>query len=217
MPASWLWRPAALPDRALRRQRAGPAGGCGAPVKTSSRFWRRTRSHGLAPARLGHRFGARYQAELVQHQQIIAAGGVLNDFAALDAVDVDLVGLEGPAGGRHGPHDAARADSRRELAQVRAPQYHPVHHLVAVDDLLQDLVAQVGKCGPPCRDDVPHRRMAAGLPDAEVRELVIHQILDSVKVAAIPDTFQEAADDRAVVLLNSHETPPLLLVPPKPR
>src|SRR5690242_8253343 len=143
MPASWLWRPPALRP-AFQAAAGRPGRRIWRPVKTSSRFWRRTRSHGLAPARLGHRFGARYQAELVQHQQIIAAGGVLNDLAALDAVDVDLVGLEGPAGGRHGPHDAARADSRRELAQVRAPQYQPVHHLVAVDDLLQDLVAQVG-------------------------------------------------------------------------
>src|SRR5580704_1132825 len=164
---------------AASAERAAPAGGCGGPARTSSTWSRRTGSHWFAPARLGHRLGAGYQAELVQHQQVVAGSGVLDDLAVRDAVDVDLVGLEGPAGGRHGPHDPSRADSRRELAQVRAPQYHAVHHLVAVDDLLLDFEAEVGKCSPPCRDDVPHRRVPAWLPDAEVRELVIDQILDS--------------------------------------
>jgi len=57
---------------------------------------------------------------------------------------VYLVGLEGPAGGRHGPYDPGRADSRRELAQVRAPRDHAEHYLIVVNDLLLD----VGVCVP---------------------------------------------------------------------
>jgi hypothetical protein len=72
-----------------------------------------------------------------------------------------------------------RADSGQELAQVRAPRDHAEHHLIVVDDLLLDVGVQVGKCGPPRRDDVPYRRVAAWLPDAEVGELVIDQILNS--------------------------------------
>src|SRR6516165_171729 len=113
--------------------------------KISSTPWRHTGSHRVTPVRLGHWGGARYQAKLVQHQQIVAGSSVLNDLAALDPVDMYLVGLDGPAGGRYGSHDASRADAGRELAQVRAPQQHAVHHLVVVDDLLLDLETQVGK------------------------------------------------------------------------
>ena len=76
-----------------------PAGLSGSPpprqadaavLEVSSVSWRRTGSHWLPPACLGRRFGAGYQAELVQHQQIVAGGGVLNELAALDAVDVYL-------------------------------------------------------------------------------------------------------------------------------
>lgn len=77
------------------------------------------------------------------------------------------------------PMIRAGPDSRRELAQMRAPRDHAEHHLIVVDDLLLDVGVQVGKCGAPCRGDVPDRRVAAWLPDAEVGELVIDQVLDS--------------------------------------
>jgi hypothetical protein len=90
------------------------------------------------------------------------------------------------------------------------PQHPAEHHLIVVDDLLLDFEAQVGKCGPPRRDDVPHRRVAACLPDSEVGELVIDQILDTGQVTAVPDAFEQAADDRGVVLLGTHGLPLVL-------
>jgi len=155
--------------------------GCPGPVVPACWSGRRWGTGGrrCPPGRLADWFDAGQQAELAEHEQVVPAGGMLDELAARDAVDVDLVGLEGPAGGRHGPHDPGRADSGRELAQVGAPQQDAEHHLIVVDDLLLDFITQVGKRGPPCRDDVPHRRLAAWPPDAEVGELVIDQVLDS--------------------------------------
>jgi hypothetical protein len=78
-----------------------------------------------------------------------------------DPVNVDLVGFEGPSGGRHGVQDAAGPDPWRELPQVRAPCHHPVHHRVAAGDFLLDLEMQVGERGAPRRDDMPQRGVAA--------------------------------------------------------
>src|SRR6266567_1334961 len=133
---------------------------------------------------------------------------MLDYLAALHAPDVDLVGFERPSRRRRGPHDATRPDPLLELAQVRAAHYPAGHHLVLVNNLVLDLEAQVGERGPPHRDDVPHPRMTAWLPNAEVSEIVIHEILDSRKLPAIPDQIQEPAHDRAVVLLGSHKFHP---------
>ena len=59
---------------------------------------------------------------------------------------------------------------------------------------------QVGERGPPHRNDVPHPGMTAFPPNAEVGELVIHEVFDGRKFPAIPDQIQEAANNRAVVL-----------------
>ena len=64
---------------------------------------------------------------------------------------------------------------------MRAAHYPSVHHLVVVDNLLLDLEAQVGERGPPHRDDVPHSRVTAWPPDAEVGEVVIHEVIDGRK------------------------------------
>src|SRR6266581_2897487 len=133
---------------------------------------------------------------------------MLDDLAALDAPDVDLVCFERPARRRHGAHDAAGSDPLLELAQVRAAHEHPGHYLVFVNNLLLDFVVQVGERGPPHRDDVPHPGMTVFPLNAEVGELVIHEVVDSRKFPAIPDQIQEAANDRAVVLLDSHKTFP---------
>jgi len=72
----------------------------------------------------------------------------------------------------------------------------------------------VGEGGPSHRDDVPHRRVTAWLPNTEVDEIVIHEVVDGRKVPAIPDQVKEPPDDRAVVLLESHKTvPPLPACP----
>src|SRR6516162_6343666 len=86
---------------------------------------------GTAPGRLANRFDAGQQAELAEHEQVVPRSVVTGDLAAADLVDVDLVGFEGPAGGRHGAQHAAGPDTRRELAQVGALGHDPVHHGVA--------------------------------------------------------------------------------------
>src|SRR5690242_20166163 len=132
---------------------------------------------------------------------------MLNDLSALHAPDVDLVSFERPAGRGHGPHDATGSDPLLELAQVRAACQPAGHHLVVVNDLLQDLETLVGEGGPPHRDDMLHRRMTAWLPNPEVDEIVIHEIVDGREVPAIPDQVKEPANDRAVIMLESHKTP----------
>src|SRR5690242_6102117 len=134
---------------------------------------------------------------------------MLDDLPALYAPDVDLVCFERPAGRGHGPHDATGSDPLLELAQVRAARQPAGHHLVVVNDLLQDLETLVGEGGPPHRDDVPHRRMTAWLPNPEVDEIVIHEIVDGRKVPPIPDHVEEPANDRAVITLATHKTPPV--------
>src|SRR5690242_3189221 len=64
---------------------------------------------------------------------------------------------------------------------------------------------------------VPHPRVTARPPDAEVGEVVIDEVIDGRKVPAIPDQVHEPADDRAVVPLESHGTPPLSAGFPKSR
>jgi hypothetical protein len=55
--------------------------------------------------------------------------------------------------------------------------------------------------------------VGAWQPVAEVREVVIDQILDGGQVAAVPDFFEEAADNRAIVLFESHQTLPFCWFP----
>src|SRR5437762_8847855 len=102
---------------------------------------------------------------------------MLDDLAAVHAPNVDLVCFERPARRRHGPHDATWSDPLLELAQVRAAHQPPCHHLVAVNNLLLDFEVEVGERVPPHRDDVLHRGMTAWLPDAEVGEVVIHEVV----------------------------------------
>ena len=47
-----------------------------------------------------------------------------------------------------------------------------VHHLVAAGDLLLDLETQVGKRGPPRRDDVPGLRQALTVIDRYVDDYI---------------------------------------------
>jgi hypothetical protein len=56
-----------------------------------------------------------------------------------------------------------------------------------VNNLLLDFVVQVGERGPPHRNDVPHPGMTVFPPNAEVGELVIHEVFDGRKFPAIPD------------------------------
>jgi hypothetical protein len=81
-----------------------------------------------------------------------------------------------------------------------------------VNNLLLDFEVDVGGRGPPHRDDVPHPGMTAFPPDAEVDEVVIHEIVDGRKFPVIPDQVQEP-NDRAVVLLKSHKAFPSCLLP----
>ena len=55
--------------------------------------------------------------------------------------------------------------------------------------------------------------MTAFPPDAEVGEVVIHEVIDGRKFPAVPDQVQEPANDRAVVLLESHKAFPPCLLP----
>src|SRR5947209_11306238 len=91
------------------------------------------RQYGRAPS--GAR-GGWCEAELLEHAEPVDHSPVLDQLAVGHATDVDLVPTRRLAGGRHA----------HELARHRPGRPDETDVVVAVLVLLEDVVAEVGKC-----------------------------------------------------------------------